>query len=144
MVECPRCGSRRVHVLQGMTMKSVGKSEQYVIASRRIAGTHAEKMEQIDEAIQELLDIKLLESADDRPNVQFLAVPRRSHWFGMTMAIVVMLVLLALLLGVRPAHAQDAGNPPQAPTVDSGKPADPPPAMLAGLVWWIGNKTGSW
>jgi Putative beta-barrel porin-2, OmpL-like. bbp2 len=97
-------------------MKTVSKSEAYVIASRRIAGTRAEKLAQIDAAIQELLDMKLVESAGDRPNLQFLTVPRRSHWVGMTMAIVVMLVLLVLLLGVRPAHAQTTdGNPAPQP-----------------------------
>lgn len=108
-------------------MKTVSKSEEYVIASRRIVGTHAEKLEQIDRAIQELLDIKLLECAGDRPSVHFVAAPRRPHWLAMTVAILVMLVLLVLMLGVRPAHAQDAGNPPPAPKPDSGKPADAPP-----------------
>ena len=95
-------------------MNTLSKSEEYVIASRRIAGTHAEKLDQIDEAIQELLDIKLLECAADQPNVHLLAVPRRSHWFGMTLVIVAMLALLILLLGERPAHAQTvtgAGTP---------------------------------
>ena len=78
-----------------------------MIATRRIAGTHAEKIEQLDEAIQELLDIKLLECAADQPNVHFLAVPRRSHWFGMTMVIAAMLALLILLLGVRPRARPD-------------------------------------
>lgn len=91
-------------------MKTLSRSEEYVIATRRIAGTHAEKIEQLDEAIQELLDIKLLECAADQPNVHFLAVPRRSHWFGMTMVIAAMLALLILLLGVRPVHAQTAGD----------------------------------
>lgn len=132
-------------------MKTVSKSEAYVIASRHIAGTRAQKVAQLDAAIQELLDLKLLECAGDRPNVQFLAVPRRSHWFGMTMAILVMLVLLVLLLGVRPAHAQDAGNPPAPPKTDSGKPADPAPAddvwshikfgaTLEGYYQYDGNK----
>lgn len=89
-----------------VAMKRLSKAEEYVIPTRRIAGSHSEKVEQIDQAIQELLDIKLLECAGGRSNVQFLAVPRRSHWFGMTVAIVVMLALLILLLGVRPAHAQ--------------------------------------
>ena len=100
------------------------KSEEYVVASRRIAGTHAEKLDQIDQAIQELLDIKLLECAGDQPNVQFLAVPRRSHWFGMTITVLVMLALLILLLGVRPAHAQAAGTAPAPPAAAAGAPTD--------------------
>jgi hypothetical protein len=92
------------------------KAEEYVIPTRRIAGSQAEKMEQIDEAIQELLDLKLLESAGDRSNVRFLAVPRRTHWFGMTITLLVMLALLILLFGVRPAHAQTTENAPAART----------------------------
>jgi len=79
----------------------------YDVRARQISGSHAEKLDQIDEAIQELLEIKLLECAADRPGVQCLAAPRRSHWFAMTMAILVMLVLLVLLLAVRPAHARE-------------------------------------
>jgi hypothetical protein len=163
-------------------MKTLSTSEEYVIATRRIAGTHAEKIEQIDEAIQELLDIKLLECAADQPNLRFLAVPRRRHWFGMTMAILMMIALLILLLGVRPAHAQTAaGNAPAPQAAAAGTPAQTGTAeykladgflvrgefrrdwsnqpffpvhgggtighqntALVGLVWWIGNKTGSW
>ena len=82
---------------------------EYDVPARHIAGTSSEKLQQIDEAIQELLDIKLLECAQDQPNVRFLAVPRpRSHWFAMTMTIGILLIILVLLLGVHPAHAQDA------------------------------------
>jgi hypothetical protein len=42
-------------------MKALSKAEEYVIPTRRITGSHAEKVNQLDEAIQELLDIKLLE-----------------------------------------------------------------------------------
>jgi Putative beta-barrel porin-2, OmpL-like. bbp2 len=119
-------------------MKTLSRSEEYVIATRRIAGTHAEKIEQLDEAIQELLDIKLLECAADQPNVHFLAVPRRSHWFSMTMAILMMLALLILLLGVRPAHAQAAaGNapmPPVAAGIASAQAAQPA-AAPADDIW---------
>lgn len=89
-------------------MKTLSRAEEYVIASRRIAGTRAEKTEQIDRAIQELLDIKLLECAPEQPNVRFVAAPRRRGWLGMTIALLVMLTLLLLLLGVRPAHGQTA------------------------------------
>jgi hypothetical protein len=95
-------------------MKTLSSSDEYVIASRRIAGTRAQKLAQLDEAMQELQEITLLESAADRPRVQFVSVPRRPHWFGMAMAILVMLALLVLLLGVRPAHAQDPAAPPPA------------------------------
>jgi hypothetical protein len=110
-------------------MKTLSKSDEYVIASRRIAGTRADKVAQIDAAIQELLDIKLLESAGDRPDVQFLAVPRRSPWLGMSIAIVVMLVLLVLLFGVRPAHAQTTAEKPAAAGVAAaGTPSSQAPA----------------
>src|SRR5881392_862339 len=134
-------------------MESRSTSEEYTIASRRIAGAHAERLSQIDAAIQELLDIKRRECADDHPDVGFLAAPRRSHWLGMTVAILVMLVILVLLLGVRPAHAQTTdGNPaPQRPdwsntayvAVHDGGTSTRQPTALVGLVWWIGNKTGA-
>jgi hypothetical protein len=108
-------------------VKTLARTDEYVITSRRIAGTRAEKHAQIDAAIQELVDLKLLETAGNRPGVQFLAVPRRTHWVGMTLAILVMLVLLVLLLGVRPARAQDAGTPATPPQADAGKAADPAP-----------------
>ena len=38
-------------------MKTVSKSEEYSIASRRITGTRAEQLAQIDAAKQELIDI---------------------------------------------------------------------------------------
>jgi hypothetical protein len=77
----------------------------YDIAARRIAGTRDERLEQIDEAIQELLDIKLLECGSEHPGVRFFAVPRRRHWFAMTVTILALFVIL-MLLGVRAAHAQ--------------------------------------
>jgi hypothetical protein len=96
-------------------MKTLLKSDAYVIQSRRIEGTRAEKLDQIDRSIQELLDIKLLECAADQPNLRFLAVPQRTHWVPMMVTILMMLVLLVLLLGVHPAHAQEAGAAPQQP-----------------------------
>jgi hypothetical protein len=82
---------------------------QYDLPARRISGSRSEKLEQIAEAIQELLDIKLLECSADQPNVRFLAVPRpRSHWFAMTVTIGLLLIVLVLLLEARPAHAQEA------------------------------------
>jgi hypothetical protein len=85
----------------------------YEIRARRISGTRDEKLEQIDTAIQELLDIKALECASDNPNVRFLAVPKsRSHSFGMTLTILVLLVVLVLLLGVHISRAQDAPSLP--------------------------------
>ena len=85
---------------------------EYEIPARRIGGSRAEKLEQIDGAIQELLDIKLLECASGQPNVRFLAVPRRSHWAGMTIVLLMLLLLLVLFVGVHPAHAQAAGATP--------------------------------
>jgi Putative beta-barrel porin-2, OmpL-like. bbp2 len=121
-------------------MKTLSRSREYVIASRRIAGTHAEKVAQIDEAIQELLDIKLLECAGDQPNVQFLAVPRRTHWVGLTMAIVVMLVLLVLMLGVRPAHAQTEEKPPAAAPADDALSHIKFGATMEGYYQYDGNR----
>ena len=93
-----------------------GQSE-YDVKARHIAGTHAEKLAQIDAAIQELIDIKMLECAGDRAGVQFLAVPRpRSHALAMTLTILAMLIVLVLLLGVRASHAQTSQDvlPPPA------------------------------
>jgi hypothetical protein len=84
---------------------------EYDVKARRISGTRAEKLEQIDMAIQELLDIKTLECASHNPQVRFLAVPRqRSHSFGMAVAILVLLVVLVLLLGAHVSRAQDSSN----------------------------------
>jgi hypothetical protein len=93
-------------------MTYVRSQREYDVKARRISGTRDEKLEQVDMAIQELLDIKTLECASDNPHVQFLAVPRpRSHSLAMTVAIVVLLAALVLLLGTRAARAQD--TPPQ-------------------------------
>lgn len=92
---------------------------QYDIAARRISGTRAEKLEQIDDAIQELLDIKVLECAEDRPDVRFVAVARRSHWFGMTVTLLALLGLL-LLLGVRATHSATLPPAVVAPHQTSG------------------------
>ena len=84
----------------------------YDVRARRIEGTRDEKLEQIDAAIQELLDIKILECAPGNPNIRFLAVPkRRSHGAVVVVLILTLLVALVLLLGVRPGRAQDV--PPQ-------------------------------
>src|SRR6516165_10567334 len=97
-------------------MTYVRPQAEYDVKARRISGTRAEKLDQIDLAIQELLDIKTLECTSDNPNVRFLTVPKpRSHSFAMTITIIVLLAALALLLGVHAAHAQDAGTPVTAP-----------------------------
>jgi len=83
---------------------------EYEVRPRRIAGSRDEKLEQIDAAIQELIDIKTLECADGNPHVRFLAVPRpRSHAFAMIVAILVLLIALVMLMGVRSAGAQTVG-----------------------------------
>ena len=93
-------------------MTYVKPQTDYTVKARRISGTPAEKLEQIDMAIQELLDIKALECASDNPNVRFLSVPRpRSHSFATTITIIVLLAALVLLLGVHSARAQDDGTP---------------------------------
>jgi hypothetical protein len=85
----------------------VTSRSEYHLRARHIAGSHAEKLAQIDEAIHELLDLKLLECADDQPDVHFLAVPRpRSHSAVMTIVILSLLIVLVLLLGVHPSRAQ--------------------------------------
>ena len=84
---------------------------EYDVKARRISGTRAEKLDQIEVAIQELLDIKTLECLADRPNVHFIATPRpRSHAAGITVTILALLIVLVLLLGVRSAHATPAGR----------------------------------
>src|SRR5258708_36763434 len=44
----------------------LGVQTVYAIDARRIEGTREEKLEQLDEAIQEVLDIKVLECAADQ------------------------------------------------------------------------------
>ncbi len=81
-------------------MHYVRPQAEYDVKARRISGTHAEKLDQLDTAIQELLDIKALESIGDNPKVRFLAVPRpRTHGTAMLVAIVVLLAMLALVVG---------------------------------------------
>src|SRR5579862_6321472 len=93
-------------------MTYVKQQVEYAVKARRISGTRPEKLEQIDMAIQELLDIKALECASDNLNVRFLAVPRsRSRGLAMTVTILVVLAVVALLLGVRTSHAQDQAAP---------------------------------
>jgi len=100
-------------------MTYVTTQDVYDVKARRISGTRAEKLEQIDMAIQELLDIKTLECASHNPQVRFLAVPRqRSHSFGMAVAILVLLVVLVLLLGVHVSRAQDSSSAGSAPKVE--------------------------
>lgn len=100
---------------------------EYELQARRICGTRAEKIEQIDAAIQELHDIRLLECASDRPDVKFLAAPPpRGHGFVMTVTILVMLIVLVLLLGGRTSHAQTLD--PQ--TSAAPAPSDPVWAQL--------------
>jgi hypothetical protein len=110
----------------------------YDVKARRISGTRSEKLEQIDAAIQELLDIKMLECASDRAGVQFLAVPRqRSHGVAMTIAIVALLIVLVLLIGVRTSRAQDAAPAGQTPlAAGTEKPA---PFTFADFTWLSGN-----
>ncbi len=79
------------------------RGESYTLAARVIAGTHEEKLEQIDDEIQRLLKIKALECGE--ANTIFLVAPIRSHWFAMTVTIVALLVgLVVLLMG----HAAQA------------------------------------
>jgi hypothetical protein len=85
--------------------KAVGPRSEYHVPERWISGTHDEKMEQIDQAIQELLDVKRLECADRKPAATFLAVPRRTHWVGMTVTLLLLMVLLILLLETRQGPA---------------------------------------
>jgi hypothetical protein len=136
---------------------------EYDVKARRISGTRDEKLEQIDMAIQELLDIKTLECVSENPNVRFLAVPRaRPHNVGVMVTIVVLLALLALLVGVRTSHAQDviaedaslqqtpqgattapAQDPAQAPAPAPAPAPDqkkkPDPFAFADFTWLSGN-----
>jgi hypothetical protein len=63
----------------------------------------------------------MLECLADKPNVQFLAVPRpRAHALAMTVTILALLVVLVLLLGVRPSHAQTRTDATPAPAWHAG------------------------
>jgi hypothetical protein len=83
-------------------MKPVTAQDEYYLPARRIAGSRTDKLDQIDAAIQELIDIKALECASDRPNVRFIAVPRRTHAMGMIVTLVALLVMLVWLLTMHP------------------------------------------
>jgi hypothetical protein len=135
----------------------VTPQEAYDVKARRISGSHAEKLEQIDAAIQELLDIKTLECLATRPNVQFLAVPRpRPHAFAMTVTILAMLIVLILLLGASASHAQTTDPPAPIPAAQAhplwatldlaygGGTRTQQHTALVGPMWRIGNKTGAW
>jgi hypothetical protein len=93
-------------------MKYLRPQPTYELPARVISGPRREKLDQIDEAIQELLDIKLLECGADYPNVRFVPVPRRSHVGAMVVTILVLLALLAWLLGSGPlpSGAQRRGS----------------------------------
>ena len=89
------------------------KGESYTLGARVIAGTHEEKLEQIEDEIQRLLKIKALECGDT--NTTFLVAPRGSHWFAMTVTILVLLVVLVVLLTAHTAQAQTEPALPPAP-----------------------------
>jgi uncharacterized integral membrane protein len=72
------------------------RRETYTLEPRVIAGTREEKLEQIDDEIQHLLKIKSLQCGDT--DVTYLAVRSKSHWFAMTVTILLLLVALVLLL----------------------------------------------
>jgi hypothetical protein len=91
-------------------LKSLEPQSEYRIDARTISGSHVEKLDQIDTAIQELLEIKIVECAAEHPNVKFLAVPRRSHGAVMFVVVLALLVLLAWMLEPRPAHAFEVGS----------------------------------
>ena len=80
------------------------KRETYTLGPRVIAGTREQKLEQIDDEIQQLLKIKSLECEDS--NSTYLAAPHKSHWFAMTVTILVLLIGLVLLLMIGTARAQ--------------------------------------
>jgi hypothetical protein len=132
-------------------MPYVRPQAEYEVKARRIAGSRDEKLEQIDVAIQELLDIRTLEGAGAIPHVRFLAVPRaRSYSSAMAVAFIVVLVVLAVLLGVRAARAQDTGpqqpqsEQPQQPAAQpTQQPAEQPkkadPFAFADFTWLSGN-----
>ena len=90
------------------------RREAYELESRVIAGTREQKLEQIDDEIQTLLKIKSLEC--DEANLTHLAIPQRSHWFAMTVTILVLFVVLIVLLTASTARAQtEQAAPPAGP-----------------------------
>lgn len=107
-----------------MTQYTTPRTE-YTIAARRITGTREERLDQIEAAIQELLDVKRLECAAGWPSLRFIAAPKpRSHALMMIATILALLIILVLLLGVRPAHAQAtaAEPPPAQPAAATSEP----------------------
>jgi hypothetical protein len=82
--------------------KYVDRQSEYIVEAQRITGSREEKLAHIDEIIQALLRIKQIECADQHGgDVTYLTSVRRSHWFAMTVTILVLFVSLALLLGGR-------------------------------------------
>ena len=80
----------------------VERQSEYIVEAQHITGSREEKLAHVDEVIQDLLRIKQLECADEHGgDVTYLASVRRSHWFAMTVTILVLFVSLALLLGAR-------------------------------------------
>ena len=94
------------------------KRETYTLGPRVIAGTREQKLEQIDDEIQQLLKIKSLECEDS--NSTYLAAPQKSHWFAMTVTILVLLIGLVLLLMIGAARAQTK-PPPFRTTATAGR-----------------------
>lgn len=91
-------------------VRDLTNRESYTLGTRVIAGTHEEKLEQIEDEIQRLLKIKAFECGDT--NTTFLVAPRGSHWFAMTVTILVLLVVLVVLLTAHTAQAQTEPAPP--------------------------------
>jgi hypothetical protein len=84
---------------------------EYALSARVIAGTHEEKLDQIDRAIHELIEIKTIECVADKPGLQFLAVPHsKRHGFALSVTILVLLIVLVLLLGRHAEAAQRRGR----------------------------------
>ena len=80
---------------------------EYIVASRRIEGTHEEKLAQIEEAITELLDLKRRECGD-LPGVYYIAGPWRPHIYAASITILLLLLFFILLIGSHPARPRAA------------------------------------
>jgi hypothetical protein len=103
----------------------VRDSIEYVLPARRLSGSRAEVLAEIDELIQGLLGLRqLVERRGRRPNA---AIDRRLRL--VPRSAVAPVVVCCVLLGASPAAGQTP-DPPPAPAVAAGEATDPNPGAL--------------
>jgi hypothetical protein len=102
-----RIPSKREFAMGAWMVTQLTRRDAYTLGPRVISGTHEEKLEQIEDEIQNLLKIKSLECGT--ANATHLAIPARSHWFAMMITIIVLLIALVVLLTATSARGVAPG-----------------------------------